>query len=119
MMTRLELLNALINFNQPLSKILPSLNTFKWDFEQELIILKRQHIIQILNRYLADELSVNDIENWANGIESREDIGYEENDEDFLINIIYELANPYLTQQLSVELAQQLQQKLSDSTIFV
>lgn len=119
MITRLKSLNKLINFNQPLSEIISSLNTFNWDSEQELIILKRQHIIQILNRYLADEISQKDIENWANSIESREDIGYKETHQELLQDIIYELANPYLTEPLSLELAQKIKRKLSDSNILV
>jgi ArsR family metal-binding transcriptional regulator len=101
--TRYQLLDALLTFDQPLSDILNSLNQLSWDREKVLINLKKTHIINILQRYLQGQLSVTDVENWANAIEGREDIEPEENDQDILEEILFDLANPLLSQPLSPE----------------
>ena len=105
-LTRYQLLNALLTFDQPLSDIFDSLNKLSWDSEEVLIKLKKEHIIDLLQRYLQDQLSTTDVENWANAIEGREDIEPEENDQEILDEILFDLANPLLSQPLSPESAQ-------------
>jgi len=59
------------------------------------------HVEDTLRRYLSGQLTENLVEAWANAIEGREDIGMKERDEDFLREVIFELANPVLHQPLS------------------
>ncbi|MFM7441829.1 MAG: hypothetical protein ACKO2V_25065 [Snowella sp.] len=119
MKTRQEYLNALVNLDQPLSTILPILKTFPWDNNQTIIILKKEHLIQILNLYLDHSLSATDLENWANAIECREDITYKTEDEDFINDIIFDLANPILNTPISPELVRQYITQLSNSTFSI
>lgn len=105
MINRVELLHSLLRFDQPLSKILSLLKPFGWDSDRELVILERQHVAAILERYLTNELLPAQLEDWANALESREDIGSEQSFEDLLDEVIYELANPSLTRPLSKEIA--------------
>lgn len=105
--TRSQLLESLLACDGNLEKILLALNELEWDSEESLIILNRQHIIAILNRYLNTEISSVDIENWANAIECREDISYEENFKTAIDRIIQELANPLLYQPLSNDIARE------------
>ena len=117
MKTRQQHLNALVNLNQPLSTILPILKTFPWDSNQAIITLKKEHLIHILNQYLNHSLSAIDLENWANAIECREDIIYETEGEDFINDIIFDLANPILNAPISPELVKQYITQLSNSTL--
>jgi hypothetical protein len=114
---QLDNLNSLANLDQPLSTILPILKTFPWDSNQAIITLKKEHLIHILNQYLNQSLSAIDLENWANAIECREDIIYETEDEDFINDIIFDLANPILSDPLSPELVKQYITQLSNSTL--
>ena len=116
MKTRQQHLNALVNLNQPLSTILPILKTLPWDSNQAIITLKKEHLIHILNQYLNHSLSAIDLENWANAIECREDIIYETEGEDFINDIIFDLANPILNAPISPELVKQYITQLSNST---
>lgn len=100
-MKRIELLDSLFQFNQPLSETLSLLSAFGRVSKGELLTLKRQHIAGILKRYVAGKLSSAEVEDWANAIENREDIDYDPNCEDLLGEIIYELANPILTHPLT------------------
>lgn len=62
-----------------------------------LVTLLTADLRAVLERYANGELSDRDVENWANLVEGREDIQVEENDKE----VLFELANPELTQQLS------------------
>ena len=59
----------------------------------------------VLGRCLAGRLNQEIIESWANAIECREDIGLSKKNEEFIKEIICELANPELTQELTLERA--------------
>ena len=107
MKTRQEYLNALVNFDQPLSTILPILKTFPWDSSEAIITLKKEHLIDILDRYLNNALSATDLENWADAIECREDIAYETDYEAIINDIIFYLANPTLNDPLSPKTIEQ------------
>ena len=114
-MNRINLLHSLLHFNQPLNEILSRLNAFDWDSDSALVTLEPQHIISILERYLAGELEPSQVENWANAIECREDIDYNPNSQELLPDIIYELANPILTSPLSKNTAVELMKQLSQT----
>ena len=113
MITRVELLNSLLKFEQPLSEILPLLNSFEWDSEKELILLNKRHIVEIIQRYLDGKLSSSEVEDWANAIEGREDIEYERDCEQMIDDAIYELANPLLTRSLSADSAREWLEKFA------
>ncbi|MDJ1180421.1 hypothetical protein PJF56_16280 [Roseofilum sp. BLCC_M91] len=117
MKTRTQWLNALLNFNQPIGEIVPHLHDFGWDSDTPLVVLNRQHLCSILQRYLDRKLSAEDLEDWANTIEGREDIAYDDEDEELLETLIFELANPLLTAPLSVPLVQDRLEKLNRSPI--
>jgi len=116
---QLDNLKALANLDQPLSTILPILQTFPWDSNQTIITLKKEHLIHILNQYLNHSLSAIDLENWANAIECREDITYETEGEGFINDIIFDLANPILNAPISPELVKQYITQLSNSTLSI
>ncbi len=58
-------------------------------------------------------MSENDIENWANAIEGREDIGYERGRRNLIKDVIFDLANPELSEEMSEKFARKLVRKLS------
>ncbi len=77
---------------------------------------KKEHLIHVVSQYLNNHFSASDVENWANAIEGREDIGYATQDENILDNISFELANPILTSPLSPDIAREYLIKLSGAT---
>ena len=102
MNTHHQLLNSLLKLDRPLTEILAPLNSLGWDSPQTFVTLKPQHITQILQSYLNHQITELEIENWANAIESREDIATEK---ERLEQIIFDLANPLLTNPLTPQLA--------------
>lgn len=108
MRSRAELLVSLLGYMQSLEKTLTELQQFEWDVAIPLIVLKPNHVTQLLERYLRNELTEADVEAWANAIEGREDIDYEDGYDDMLHEVIYVLANPLLTEPLDKVLAKNM-----------
>mgnify|MGYP001687807932 CR=1 FL=1 len=93
MMAKIDILLNLINFTKDISAIKRDLAKIGFDSESELVTITQNTIANILNRVIDKEISYNLLEEWANLIECREDIGYED---EILQEIIFELANPCL-----------------------
>ena len=91
-----EILKSLLTFDRPLGELRQELSKLKWDSENSLIQLSADHVRLVLARFLKGELSADAVEEWANLIECREDIGFESEFEDVLKDVIFELANPGL-----------------------
>jgi len=104
-MKRIDLLKLLLQAKQPITGILEELGKEGWDCETPLILLTRAHIVAVLNQYINGQLSSTQVEEWANAIECREDIGLEAEKKDLLSGTIFQLANPTLTEKLSKEMA--------------
>ena len=96
-----EVLQQLISYSGDLNIILLELSSYGWDFEEAVIILTHEHILSILERYLSGELTQQQLEDWGNAIEGREDIDYEEAYEEHIADAIHHLANPLLTEPIT------------------
>lgn len=113
MQTRTEILSKLLAYQTSLDELTQLLKQFPWDSREELVVLTPDHISHILQRYLAGEFSEQQLEDWANAIEGREDIGFLLGHEDALADAIHQLANPLLTQPIIPLWAQGLLQELA------
>ncbi|NCR59861.1 MAG: hypothetical protein GPJ01_19810 [Microcystis aeruginosa LL13-06] len=87
--------------------ILPILKTFPWESSEAIITLKKEHLLHILDRYLKNNLSVTELEKWADAIECREYIAYKTDYEALINDIIFDLANPILNEPLAPKLVEQ------------
>ena len=110
---RIQTLRALIAYGLPIEPVLADLQSFGWDAPESLVTLNREDIIRILDRYLTGELTAEQVTDWANLLECREDIGFPEGDEDLLSETIFRLANPYLTDEVTLELGQSIRRELA------
>ena len=113
MPSRTEILNNLLLCNSPVTELLRNLTDYSWDSEEELVTLKASHVDNILSRFLQGELSVKDVETWANAIEGREDIAIDPVNFGLVQDSIFELANPDITVQLTMASAEKLRVKLT------
>lgn len=107
-MSRNELLNNLLNMNSSVCTITDELNKIGWDSNEDLVTLTRQHILNVLRNYQEGKIDEAEVEDWANAVEGREDIGREKSYEELINKILHELANPYLTEKLTKERAKVL-----------
>jgi hypothetical protein len=105
---RLNAVKALIDLSVPLEKLGGWLSQFEWDYDGEPVELRSDHVVRVLASYVKGTLSANEVETWADLVESREDISFDPKSEDWLRKAIYELANPLLTQPLDLARAKAL-----------
>ncbi len=97
---KIDILLNLINFAKDISAIKSDLAKIGFNSESELVTITKNTIANILNRVIDKEISYDLLEEWANLIECREDIGYED---EILQEIIFELANPCLYGEIDEE----------------
>lgn len=99
-MNRKTALDNLLNFKLPIEQAISDLAKLEWDSELELIGLEAAQLQNLLQLFTQGILSAKEVEAWANAIECREDIKIGPT----MVNqALHELANPLLTQPLSVE----------------
>ncbi|TAE33706.1 MAG: hypothetical protein EAY65_04215 [Alphaproteobacteria bacterium] len=108
MKTRSQALNDLLEYNQPIDWITTALKKFPWDSDTIYAVLTRTHIITVLQRYLDATLCEHRVETWANAVEGRDDIAWEQGYEELLQETIHQLANPLLTLSLTQNAAKKI-----------
>jgi len=105
METRRQVPKQLIAFSAPLDGIHAALLSFPYDSPTELVFLTAGDISRILRRYLDGALSGDQVEAWANMLEGRDDLGFEEPQE-LMKETLHDLASPLLTRALTPERAE-------------
>lgn len=92
-MTREEVLQSVVRFDKSVDELRKLISGFGWDWtEAPLARLTGEHLGSVLSRYENGELTGREVEDWANLIEVREDIGTDPHVE----AAIFALANPQL-----------------------
>ena len=93
-MTRQEALSLLVRFDGPLDALRSNLAAFPFDWDgPPLATLSREHVLQVLARWNAGELSAEQIEGWANLLEGRDDLNHADG---CVADAVFDLANPEL-----------------------
>ncbi|WP_242338443.1 MULTISPECIES: hypothetical protein [unclassified Anaeromyxobacter] len=106
-MTRIELLEALLAARTPLAPLAEGLARFGWD-SPPLVVLRRAHVVSVLQRFLSGELGGSDVREWAELIEVRDDIEFEPVDHEVLRDALFTLATPDAQGQLDAGLVASL-----------
>jgi len=110
--SRRDCLRALIDYHLPIERTLQDLAAFGWDAAEDLAILDREDVLNLLRRYLAGELTSEQVVDWADLVECREDIGFSEGQAGVLSHTIFLLANPNINGDVTHALAERIQREL-------
>jgi hypothetical protein len=102
---RVAALNDLVMLRVPPAEAQQRLREFGWDSEEQLVTLTRVDIQRVLDEYLQDNLSPKAVELWANAIEGRDDIGFEDGFENVIKHVVFQLATPEITAALTASAA--------------
>lgn len=94
MENRASLLLRVVRYQLPLEETLVLLRTYGWDSDEELVILTAADVVNLLDRFLASELSTAQVQHWAELLELRGDIGFEPVWAEHLALVIRQLATP-------------------------
>lgn len=108
---RAKLLETLLAGRVPTEEVLRRLRDYPWDSEV-LVHVKPKHLLSVLRRFQAGEIGAAEVEEWADAIEVRDDIGCEAGSEDVVHEVIHALANPELVGPLTLVVSQALIERL-------
>ena len=93
--SRASALDDLIAFRKPLNFLAEMVSDLGWS-ETPAAVLTADHIVSVLQRFRSGALTASDVEGWADLIECREDIDYQSDRYEEILQAIYVLANPVL-----------------------
>jgi hypothetical protein len=109
---RKDLLKRLVEYRLPIEPVLEGLSHFPFYSEDELVCIQRADVVAILDRFLGGRLTAEQVTDWADQVEVREDLGLDENCRDALRDVIFSLANPNLREPITPEVARALRASL-------
>jgi hypothetical protein len=70
---------------------LKRLRGFDWDGAPDLVTLSSATVIEVLHRYLSGDVTAEESENWAKGIEVRDDVAFPPMFDTVLKELFFEL----------------------------
>lgn len=89
------------------------LNSFGWDWLGEpLLILKNEDLLYIIDRFLADQITAAQLQEWAENLEAREDVAFDKKEETLLDDVFFRIATPFINEPLTKETAQKMRDEL-------
>ena len=110
MRNRKNILNSLVHLKGELSAIQNELSNFPWDTEEAVLMISKIDLINVLKKCLHQQISFETLVNWANAIECRDDLDFE-NDE--MQEVIFELANPEINGKISKDRLREIVERLN------
>jgi hypothetical protein len=100
---RQEILRDLIELARPVPTLRRELAVFPWD-SAELVRLDRAQLTATLRRYLSGKISSQSVSEWAEALEGRDDVGYDQQ----VADVLAELASPEINGTLTGDRAREL-----------
>jgi hypothetical protein len=97
-MKRVEALVQIITFGECREQAFSALSQFGFDSDVELVEISDSMLADVLQLFITGLISADDLEEWANFIECRDDINFSRNE-----GYIYALANPELMGEINTE----------------
>ncbi|MEC4724300.1 hypothetical protein HWQ46_01895 [Shewanella sp. D64] len=117
MESRKTLVTKLVEYIAPIDDILEELKSYGWDSEIDLVTLKPSHLVNVLERFISDDLSDVHVRDWTNGIEHREDIGLLSEYKDTLDEMIFWLANSAINYPITKDLAKRVIKSIQSNNV--
>jgi hypothetical protein len=112
---RAEALRALIECRLPLEPAISALAALGWDAVEPAAFVSTADVQRLLQRFIVEELTAEQVTDWADLIECREDIGYAPMNE-HLGEVVFRLANPNLNGPVTREVALEIRSQLRGSS---
>ena len=115
MKSRHTLLTELLAINRPLALITQELSEYPSGSNEEILELRRAHIVDACRRVLSGNLTTFDLSRWADTLEGREDLKYQEGKEKELATALFELSSPEINSPLNSQFLTDLITRLDES----
>jgi hypothetical protein len=111
---RAEILHELVRFEKPSYPLKCELGSFGFDWDGEpLLTLKKEHLLRIIERYLADQITAAQLQEWAENLEVREDVAFHEEERNLIEPVFFRIATPEIHEPLTHDSVQRMQVELT------
>ena len=112
-----EILHELVRFEKPSGPLMRELQSFGWDWSGDapLLILKKEDLLRIIDRCLAREISAEQLQEWAENLEVREDVAFYEEESDLIDSVFFRMATPEIHEPLTQESVRRIRVELITS----
>lgn len=100
MRNRTEILKDLILLQGNIESLENELSKFSWDSDLPLYTIGNEEFIFVLKRSINDEIGFDTLINWANALECRDDLEF---NNEAIQELIFELANPEINGDITKE----------------
>ena len=113
MSRRAEILQELVLFEKPSESLLQELKSFGWDWtEAPLLTIKKEDLLRIVDRFLTGQLSALQLQEWAENLETREDVAFDEKDAEIIDDIFFQIATPMINGPLTSDAIRKMREML-------
>jgi len=100
---RRTLLDQLINNDESPSILINKLQANENEIDDAEVILTRSHIVNMIRKCLNNDISSGELEDWANAVEMRDGVEYENGFEKQIAGSLFELSTPEINHPLTKE----------------
>ena len=111
MRNRTDILNDLVSFNKSLPSLKNELSQYSWDTEEPYLIITKTQFLEVLKKCLDQKITFHDLENWADSIECRDDLDFED---EALQELVFEFSSPEINGEITKERLQAIIKDLSE-----
>jgi hypothetical protein len=112
---RAEILEELVRYEKPSEPLMRELKSFGWDWPEgaPLVVLKKEHLLRVIDRFLADEITAAQLQEWAENLEAREDVAFDPKEEELLDDVFFRVATPFINETLTKEAVRMMRDELT------
>jgi hypothetical protein len=114
--TRIAILTDLIELRKPVSETVETASALPWDRSYDLVAFTADHAKVAVAQFLADEVSSEELEAWAELVHGREDLAIDANHRELIVQFLVELSTPELFGALTKGSAKAWLDRLSGTT---
>ena len=113
MRNRKDILIDLVFLKANLSELQNELAQYSWDIEEPILVISKQDFTNVLQRCIECEITFDDLTNWANAIECRDDLDFESEE---MQEIVFELSSPEINGEITKERLQEMVNELQEQS---
>ena len=111
---RAEILQELVRFDKPTAPLMRELRSLGWDWSGDaLLILKKEDLLRIIDRFLTGEVTAAQLQEWAENLEVRDDVTFDEEEKESIDDVFFRLATPEINEPLTLQSVQKMKDELT------
>ncbi len=113
MKDRSILIRELARLERPVIDVMTDLQNYDWNCDAELYVLTILDVRNVMKKYLDNEISASELSTWADKLEMREDLDYEDGRNKEIATLLFNLSSPEINQPITKENIQKLTDEIN------